>query len=141
MNASEIVEFYLENDILISPELLDELHTDSNIVIPTNTEFVVLNKDILSTLHSTDSNKSRFSKMKHSDVLDIESFEKALVLKEKRKNPKMYDMMMDHIKNINTSATTGFNNITNIPNTIDINKSSNNHIMNDGEMLLKLIFI
>ena len=82
MNVQEIINFYLENDILISPDVVDEL---ANMPLPLKTKFIVLNKD---TLNIFNRNKQ----------IVIDDFEKALVLKEKHKNTRLYDKFIEYLK-------------------------------------------
>ena len=81
MDEQQILEFYLENDILISPELLTEL---KSLKLPIHSEFSVINKEILSA-------------MDKKIPIDVRDFEKAVVLKEKHKNMKMYSKFIEYI--------------------------------------------
>jgi DNA polymerase II small subunit len=81
MNERELINFYLENDILISPELSEDMKVQP---LPTDSPFVVINKDILQIL-------------KEKKQVMIEDFEKALVLKEKHKNKKIYEKYMEYV--------------------------------------------
>ncbi|MGV8172357.1 MAG: metallophosphoesterase, partial [Candidatus Woesearchaeota archaeon] len=79
MNSQEIINFYLENNILISPDMLSELDDRP---LPILNKFIVLNKD---TIKVSDKNPN----------LDIENFEKAIVLKEKHKSTKLYEKFIE----------------------------------------------
>jgi hypothetical protein len=55
MNTKEIINFYLENDILISPELLEtttDKETDKEKIIPIKSNFIVMNDDVLEIINS-----------------------------------------------------------------------------------------
>jgi DNA polymerase II small subunit len=86
MNVQEIIDFYLDNEVLISPDIFKELEIRS---LPIYTKFIVLNTD---TLNILEKNKQ----------VDIDDFENALVLKEKHKNTKLYDKFIEYIKNSNS---------------------------------------
>ena len=81
MNEQQILEFYMENDMLISPELLLELKARD---MPLKSEFSVINNDVLDIIRS-------------KVPVDVNDFEKAIVLKEKYKNTKMYDKFLEYI--------------------------------------------
>jgi len=49
MNEQQILEFYMENDMLISPELLLELKARD---MPLKSEFSVINNDVLDIIRS-----------------------------------------------------------------------------------------
>jgi DNA polymerase II small subunit len=99
MEDQEIISFYLENDILISPDVLKELKQSS---LPIKTKFTVLNKDTLDIIN------------KNKQVV-VDDFEKALVLKEKHKNTKLYDKFAEYLKNSDLKKTEsiGSNNLSN----------------------------
>jgi DNA polymerase II small subunit len=82
MEYQDIINFYLDNDILISPDILKELQDKP---LPLKSKFTVLNKD---TLNIINNNKQ----------VVVEDFEKALVLKEKHKNTKLYDKFIEYLK-------------------------------------------
>ncbi|MGV8086551.1 MAG: metallophosphoesterase [Candidatus Woesearchaeota archaeon] len=82
MNKEDIINFYLDNNILISPEIIDLL---DNVPLPINSKFIVLNKDTLTLI-------------KDNKQLIVEDFEKAIVLKEKNNNTKLYNKFLDYIK-------------------------------------------
>jgi DNA polymerase II small subunit len=102
MNEQEIIDFYIDNDILISPELLLDL---KNLQIPINTKYTVINKDVLNIL----------SKKIDVDVVDLE---KALVLKQKHHDSKLYEKFIEYLKEDlsqqKTNNTTTSNNIKDI---------------------------
>jgi len=81
MNIKEIVNFYLDNGILLSIDILDELKERP---LPIKTKFAVLNKDILNII------------AKNKQIV-IDDFERALVLKEKHRNAKLYDKFMEYV--------------------------------------------
>jgi len=83
MESQDIINFYLDNDILISPDILKELQYTA---LPMKTKFSVLNKDILAIINN------------NKQIL-VEDFEKAIVLKEKHKNTKLYDKFIEYLKN------------------------------------------
>ncbi len=83
MEDQEIINFYLDNDVLISPDIFKDLKDKP---LPLRSKFVVLNKD---TLNIINTNKQ----------IVVEDFEKALVLKEKHKNTRLYDKFIDYLKN------------------------------------------
>lgn len=82
MNKQDIINFYLDNGILISPDILAEVE---NKPLPLKTSFTVLNKDILSILE------------KHQSIV-ADDFEKSIVMKEKHKNTKLYDKFIEYLK-------------------------------------------
>jgi len=82
MEDQEIINFYLDNDILISPDMINEL---KNTPLPTRTRFTVLNKD---TLNIINNNKQ----------IVVDDFERAIVLKEKHRNTKLYDKFIEYLK-------------------------------------------
>jgi len=82
MNSKEIVNFYLDNEILIGPDIFGELQNNP---LPLKTKFTVLNKDTLNIIS------------KHKPII-AEDFEKALVQKERHKNTKLYDKFIEYIK-------------------------------------------
>ncbi|HYD03091.1 MAG TPA: metallophosphoesterase [Alphaproteobacteria bacterium] len=97
MNTNEIIEFYLDNDVLISPEFIKELSDPENIAMPIKTSFIVLNKDVVNILNN---NKQ----------VVVDDFEKAIVLKEKRKDTKLYDKFIEYLAGENSQK-----NISQIP--------------------------
>jgi len=96
MEDQEIINFYLDNDILINPDVLKEL---KNTPLPLKTKFSVLNKD---TLNIINNNKQ----------VVIDDFEKAIVLKEKHKNTKLYDKFIEYLKNIDSKEINEIKNIS-----------------------------
>ena len=74
MNKKEIIQFYLENDILISPELLEKLEESE---IPIRSEFIVLNDDILKIITS-------------KTPINTSDYELSVLMKEKHKNTRLY---------------------------------------------------
>jgi DNA polymerase II small subunit len=83
MEKQDIINFYIENNILIGPDTLPNI---DKIPLPLNTKFSVINEDVLNIL-----NKRIY--------IDIESFEKAIVLKEKHKSTKLYEKFIEHLNN------------------------------------------
>lgn len=81
MNAKEIIAFYLENDVLISPELLEALGEED---LPIDSEFIVLNTDVLQI------NKAK-------TAINIADYELSVMLKEKYKNPRLYQKFQEYI--------------------------------------------
>ncbi|GIU69357.1 MAG: hypothetical protein KatS3mg002_0593 [Candidatus Woesearchaeota archaeon] len=80
MEKKQIIQFYIENNILISPELIDDL----NIPFPINTPFIVLNKDVLLITE-------------HKIPINVNDYEKAFVLKEKNYNKRLYEKFKEYI--------------------------------------------
>ncbi len=80
MNKEDIIQFYLDNEILLSPDVLDLLDNP----LPIQSKFIVLTKDII---QSNCNNKQ----------LLVEDFEKAIVLKEKYKNFKLYNKFIEYL--------------------------------------------
>lgn len=111
MEDQEIINFYLDNDILINPDVLKEL---KNTPLPLKTKFSVLNKD---TLNIINNNKQ----------VVIDDFEKAIVLKEKHKNTKLYDKFIEYLKNTDSKEINEIKNISsdNIHGDIDTFLSNN----------------
>jgi len=84
MDEKEIIDFCMDNDILVSPELLSDI---KNIILPSSTKFSVINKDILDIL-------------KNKININIEDIENALVLKEKNHNSKLYDKFVEYLRDV-----------------------------------------
>jgi DNA polymerase II small subunit len=87
MNTKEIINFYLENDILISPELLEtttDKETDKEKIIPIKSNFIVMNDDVLEIINS-------------KTPINIDDYEISLLLKEKHNNSKLYDKFREYI--------------------------------------------
>jgi len=81
MDEKEIIAFYLENEILISPDLLTDI---KEVYLPLHTAFSVLTKDTIRIID----NKLPIS---------IADFEKSLVLKDKHQNNRMYQKFLEYI--------------------------------------------
>ena len=81
MNDEDIINFYIDNDTLISPELLSYAREKP---LPIRNKFSVLTKDIDILLSKGIS-------------FDVSDFERATVLKEKHKNLKAYNSMLDSL--------------------------------------------
>jgi DNA polymerase II small subunit len=90
MNEEEIIDFYLDNDVLISPELLSVL---KNQHLPIDTGFTVLNKVVLDAIEK-------------GVAVSGEEFDNAIVLKEKHKNIKLYEKFLEYITNGSASLIT-----------------------------------
>jgi len=86
MNKTELIEFYLDNGLLVSPDLFNELEISP---LPLRTPFAVLGKDSLNVVNSRKS-------------IVIEDFEKAIVLKEKHKDSRLYSKFIDYLKDYDT---------------------------------------
>ena len=82
MDIEQIINFYIDNDTLISPDIIGEL---KNLPLPLKSKFIVLNKD---TLNIINKNKQ----------LVVDDFERALVMKEKHRNTRLYDKFIEYIK-------------------------------------------
>lgn len=82
MNKQQIIRFYLDNKILLSPELLDYIDKP----FPINTGFCVLNIDALLITEN-------------NIPINIADYEKAVVLKEKNHNKKLYEKFREYIYN------------------------------------------
>ena len=82
MNTQELIEFYLEQNILISPSLLEHLSEEQ---IALQQPFMVLNSATQNII-------------KHNIPISVDDFEKALVLKEKYKKDKLYTKFLEYIK-------------------------------------------
>lgn len=85
MEKKQIIKFYLENNVLISPELLDDI----DIPFPLNSPFIVLNKDLLLV-------------MEHKIPINICDYERSVVLKEKNYNKRIYEKFKEYIFTIIT---------------------------------------
>jgi DNA polymerase II small subunit len=81
MNTKDIIRFYIENNVLISPELVDIIIEQP---LPIATAFSVITKDALTATE-------------HSIPLDIDDFERAIVLKEKHHNIRMYQKFQEYL--------------------------------------------
>ena len=81
MEDDQIIEFYIENGLLLSPELLNDV---KKLEIPLRTDFSVINKEVLEII-------------KNKIPISVEEFEKSVVLKEKHKNPKMHQKFLEYI--------------------------------------------
>lgn len=82
MNNQEIINFYIENNILISPELIDYLEKP----LPIKTDFSVINKEVLLIIE-------------HKIPINVSDYELSLVLKEKNINKKIYEKFKEYIFN------------------------------------------
>lgn len=82
MNNQEIINFYIENNILISPELIDYLEKP----LPIKTDFSVINKEVLLIIE-------------HKIPINVNDYELSLVLKEKNINKKIYEKFKEYIFN------------------------------------------
>lgn len=80
MDKQQIIKFYLENNILLSPELLDYLDKP----FPLNTKFSVLNKDALLVIEN-------------NIPINLVDYERAVVLKEKNYNKRLYEKFREYI--------------------------------------------
>lgn len=80
MNKQQIIRFYLDNKILLSPELLDYIDKP----FPINTGFCVLNIDALLITEN-------------NIPINIADYEKAVVLKEKNHNKRLYEKFREYI--------------------------------------------
>src|SRR3989339_117078 len=80
MDKQQIIKFYLENNILLSPELLDHLDKP----FPLNTKFSVLNKDALLIIEN-------------NIPINLVDYERAVVLKEKNHNRRLYEKFSEYI--------------------------------------------
>ena len=81
MNKKEIIQFYLENDILISPELLEKLEESE---IPIRSEFIVINNDIIKIINS-------------KTPINTSDYELSVLMKEKHKNTRLYSKFKEYI--------------------------------------------
>lgn len=81
MKEKEIIKFYLDQGILLSPELLEYIKDKP---FPVKTNFTVLNKEALIITE-------------HKIPINVEDFEKAIVLKEKHKNNKLFEKFQEYI--------------------------------------------
>ncbi|MGV8172133.1 MAG: hypothetical protein ACP5OA_05580, partial [Candidatus Woesearchaeota archaeon] len=104
MDEKELIDFYLDNDVLLSPEMLEDI---KEMPLPTGSSFIVINKDILNII-------------KGKKQIMTEDFEKALVLKEKHKNKKMYEKYIEYIKE--GDMTTSDKIVTTKPSSKDISQ-------------------
>lgn len=98
MNTQEIINFYLDNKILIGPDMLPGLES---LPLPLDIKFSVINKSTLDFINT-------------KGYIDIKNFEKAVVLKEKYKNNKAYEKFIELLKGANTTNIKG----------VDFNKDS-----------------
>ena len=99
----------MENDMLISPELLLELKARD---MPLKSEFSVINNDVLDIIRS-------------KVPVDVNDFEKAIVLKEKYKNTKMYDKFLEYIHSKDGKTAVASNGISQ-----EISQENNNFVDN-----------
>jgi len=95
MNKQELIKFYLEQGVLLSPSILEIIDI---LEIPLKNDFSVINNDTLEII-------------KHKITINIDDFEKSIILKEKYHNARMYDKFIDYIKTqslmfVNKSAST-----------------------------------
>jgi DNA polymerase II small subunit len=81
MNKKEIIQFYLENDVLISPDSLENIETEE---IPLKSDFIVINS-IINTL------------IKRKTTIATIDFERSIVMKEKNDNGKLLKKFLDYI--------------------------------------------
>lgn len=80
MNKQQIIDFYLENNTLLSPELIEYFDKP----FPISSRFIVLNTDALLVTE-------------HGIPINILDYERALVCKEKNKNKKIYEKFKEYI--------------------------------------------
>jgi len=81
MNKKEIIQFYLENDILISPELLEKI---GELEMPIKSEFIVINEDVLKIINS-------------KTPINTLDYELSVLMKEKHKNTRLYSKFKEYI--------------------------------------------
>ncbi len=106
MNTQELIEFYLEQGILISPGLLEHLSEEQILL---QQPFIVLNDATQDVA-------------RYSVPVGVEDFEKALVLQEKHQNNKLYLKFLEYIKGykaIRSDTTTQ----TPVPNIFSVERS------------------
>jgi len=84
MEEKDIINFYLDNETLVGPDILVDLKITP---LPIKTDFAVLNNDTLNIFNT------------HKKIV-VKDFEEAIVLKEKHKNTKLYDKFIEYIKTI-----------------------------------------
>lgn len=80
MDKQQIIKFYMENKILLSPELLEYLDKP----FPLSTNFSVLNRDALLITEN-------------NIPINIVDYERAVVLKEKNHNKRLYEKFQEYI--------------------------------------------
>ncbi len=83
MNNEEIISFYLDGDILISPELLSEIKDKP---LPISSEFAVLDREIMDILDK-------------KTPISVLEFERAIVMAQKHKDKKLYTSFLEYIQN------------------------------------------
>ena len=83
MKEREIIKFYIDQGILLSPELL--LYVKDK-PFPLSSDFVVLNKDALIITE-------------HHIPINVDDYEKATVLKQKYHSPKLFERFQEYILN------------------------------------------
>jgi DNA polymerase II small subunit len=103
MDKQQIIQFYLENSILLSPELLEHLDKP----FPLNAKFSVLNKDALLIIEN-------------NIPINLIDYERAVVLKEKNHNKRLYEKFREYIMN-------------NLKTKIEINPETKETIPEKGE--------
>ncbi len=89
LTEKEIIIFFIENDVLLSPELLLEL---KSINIPLKSDFSVINKKVLEILNS-------------KITINVDDFENSIVVKDKHKNTKLYDKFVEYINQHKKTTT------------------------------------
>ena len=81
MKEREIIKFYLDQGILLSPDLLEYIKDRP---FPVKTNFTVLNKESLVITE-------------HKIPINVDDFEKAIVLREKHKDGRLYGKFQEYI--------------------------------------------
>lgn len=81
LTEQEIIQFFIDNDILLSPEILINIKT---LDLPIKSDFSVINEDVLNIICSKIS-------------ISVDDFEKSIVLKQKHKNSKLYEKFVEYI--------------------------------------------
>jgi len=89
MEEQQILEFFIENDVLISPELLSEL---KSLKLPIKTDFTIISRDVLDILEN-------------KIPVTVEDFEKAVVLKQKHHDSRMYQKFLEYISQKSTDKS------------------------------------
>jgi len=95
MENGEIIELYMDNDILISPDILKTLKDRPMIL---NTSFIVLGSETTEIILG-----------KKNIVID--DFEKALVLKEKHKDTRLYSRFIEYLSTITPEISGKINDV------------------------------
>lgn len=115
MDKQQIINFYLDNKILLSPELLDYLDKP----FPLNTQFCVLNIDALLITEN-------------KIPINIDDYENAVVLKEKNHNKRLYEKFREYIYNNITAKKNTGESVEEIPNKVSEKKSNSNDEIKSG---------